>query len=80
MTAGPFFIVRATKPHGSATYRCPTPDWALKKLRDFQAAGHDSITVTGPDGRPLTEADLRAIVAGDDGAAVAERVPADLRS
>ncbi|SFM50253.1 hypothetical protein [Methylobacterium pseudosasicola] len=67
MSAATLFVVRAQKPHGTATYHCPTPEWALKKLADFQAAGHDHITITGPDGQPLTEADLRALVEGPDG-------------
>jgi len=81
MTAPPPFVVRARKPHGTATYNCPTSEWALKKLADFQAAGHDSITITGPDGQSLTEADLLALVADPDGAArKAARVTADLKS
>ena len=47
MTAAPPFVVRARKPHGTATYNCPTPEWALKKLGDFRAAGHDNISITG---------------------------------
>ncbi|MCJ2121211.1 hypothetical protein [Methylobacterium sp. J-077] len=81
MTAAPPFVVRARKPHGTATYNCPTPEWALKKLADFRAAGHDSITITGPDGQPLAEADLRAMVEGPDGTGrAAARVTADLKS
>ncbi|MHC2106541.1 hypothetical protein [Methylobacterium sp.] len=81
MTSAPLFVVRARKPHGTATYNCPTPEWALKKLGDFRAAGHDSISITGPDGQPLDEADLRALVEGRDGPVrSAGRVTADLKS
>ncbi|MCJ2091308.1 MULTISPECIES: hypothetical protein [unclassified Methylobacterium] len=81
MTTAPPFVVRARKPHGTATYNCPTPEWALKKLSDFQAAGHDSISITGPDGQLLSEAELRALVAGQDSPVrSADRVTADLKS
>ncbi|MCJ2055604.1 hypothetical protein MKL09_03440 [Methylobacterium sp. J-048] len=81
MTGAQLFVVRARKSHGTATYNCPNAEWALKKLGDFQAAGHDSISITGPDGQPLTEADLRAMVEGHDATARGtERVTADLKS
>lgn len=81
MTAAPPFVVRARKPHGTATYNCPTPEWALKKLGDFRVAGHDNISITGPDGQPLDEADLRALVEGRDGPVrSAGRVTVDLKS
>ena len=35
MKTTPPFVVRAKRSHGTVTYNCPTPEWALKKLRDF---------------------------------------------
>ena len=73
--------MRARKSHGTATYNCPTAEWALRKLGDFQAAGHDSISIVGPDGQSLTEAELRAMIDGPEAAAhKADRVTADLKS
>jgi hypothetical protein len=81
MTGTSLFVVQARKSHGTATYNCPTAEWALRKLGDFQAAGHDSVSIVGPGGQTLTEAELRAMVA-DSGAAAhkADRVTADLKS
>ncbi len=73
MTTEPPFTVRARKLHGTITYRCPTPEWALKKLHDFQAATYDDISVIGPDGLSLTEADLMSKVDGPNGDASAAR-------
>ncbi|MCJ2140061.1 hypothetical protein [Methylobacterium sp. E-066] len=64
MTTAAPFIVKAKRSHGTVTYNCPTPEWALKKLRDFQAASYENISVTGPNGQPLTEADLVAMIEG----------------
>ncbi len=53
--------------HREERYRhlqVPTADWALRKLRDFEAAKRGDITVTDPDGIALTEADLIGIVDG----------------
>ncbi|MER2217744.1 hypothetical protein [Methylobacterium brachiatum] len=81
MTGAALFVVRARKSHGTATYNCPTAEWALRKLGDFQAAGHDSISIVGPDGQSPTEAELRAMIDGPGAAAhKADRVTADLKS
>ena len=71
-----FYVVRGVTKHGSVTYNCPTPDWALRKLRDFEGARYREVSVTGPDGQPMTEADL--IATGDvPGAAPSEEtIPA----
>ena len=62
MSAPNPFVVRACVPHGTITYNCPTAEWALRKLRDFHAAGYQSITVAAPDGTALDEADLILII------------------
>jgi hypothetical protein len=64
MAAPDLFIVRAKVPYGTVTYNCPTAEWALRKLRDFQAAGYESISITAPDGTALHEADLVSILDG----------------
>jgi len=64
MAALLFFVVRAKRSYGTITYNCPTAEWALKKLRDFQAAGYQSISVMAPDGAALDEAELISIVEG----------------
>ena len=61
-----FYVVRGTAKNGVITYRCPTADWALRKLRDFEAAERKDITVTDPDGVMLTGADLIGIVVGSE--------------
>lgn len=40
------------------TYRCPTAEWALQKLRDAAAKGYSDVTVLDPDGQQISEADL----------------------
>jgi hypothetical protein len=62
MTTAQPFVVRVDKPRVTVTYNCPTAEWALRKLSEFQAAGHANIIITGPDGQPLAEADLFAMV------------------
>ncbi|MCJ2136638.1 hypothetical protein MKK69_21750 [Methylobacterium sp. J-026] len=62
------YVVRGAAKNGIITYKCPTAEWALRKLRDFKAAGRQDITITDPDGVSLTEADLIGIVDGSDGA------------
>ncbi|MCJ2019496.1 hypothetical protein MKK84_19000 [Methylobacterium sp. E-065] len=75
MTTTPPFIVKTKRPRGTVTYNCPTPEWALKKLRDFQEVGYENISVTGPGGQPLTEADLVTMIGGGaEAAPVANRV------
>ena len=70
------YIVRGTAKKGTITYKCPTADWALRKLRDFQAAGHQDISATDPDGILLTEADLLGSVEGSGAAPSEEAIPA----
>lgn len=67
------YVVRGIAKNGIVTYRCPTADWALRKLRDSQTAERRDITVTGPDGMSLTEADLIGIVGGSRTTPPAER-------
>lgn len=57
-------MVRGVTKRGSVTYRCPTPDWALRKLRDFEAKEYRDVSVAGPDGAPLTADDLEALARG----------------
>lgn len=70
------YIVRSAAKNGIITYKCPTADWALRKLRDFKAAGRQNITVTDPDGAPLTEADLIGVVEGTGAAPSEDVIPA----
>ena len=70
------YIVRGATAHGSVTYKCPTANWALRKLRDFTAAERRDITVVGPDGVLLTEADLIGIAEGTGSALAEEALPA----
>ena len=70
------YVVRGATGHGFVTYKCPTADWALRKLRDFRAADRRDITVVGPDGEPLTEADLIGLVEGAGSAPAEETMPA----
>jgi hypothetical protein len=70
------YIVRGASKAGAVTYMCPTADWALRKVRDFKAAGRDNISVTDPDGLVVTEADLIGIVEGSGAAPSEEAVPA----
>jgi hypothetical protein len=81
MTTAAPFIVKAKRSYGTVTYNCPTPEWALKKLRDFQTVSYENISVTGPNGHPLTEAELVAMVEGCESTAkVAKYDRADLIS
>ncbi|MCJ2084646.1 hypothetical protein MKK88_01365 [Methylobacterium sp. E-005] len=70
------YVVRGAARNGITTYNCPTADWALRKLRDFKAAERHDITVTGPDGAQLTEAELIGIVEGSGAALADEAMPA----
>ena len=70
------YVVRGAAKNGIITYKCPTAEWALRKLRDFKAAERQDITVTDPDGAPLTEADLIGIVEGSGAAPTEEAIPA----
>ncbi|MGU3540390.1 hypothetical protein [Methylobacterium sp. A54F] len=58
------YIVSAAYRAGTVTYRCPTPEWALKKARDFERVGYTGMTITGPSGKKLTLARLTAKVEG----------------
>ena len=69
------YVVRGVARHGIITYRCPTADWALRKLRDFEAAERQDITVTDPDGVSLIEADLIGLVEGSGAAPPEELIP-----
>ena len=70
------YVVRGAAQNGIITYKCPTAEWALRKLRDFKAADRRDITVTDPDGTLLTEADLIGIVEGSGAAPSEEVIPA----
>lgn len=76
MEARRLYVVRGFTAHGSVTYKCPTAEWALRKVRDFTAAERRDITVLGPDGTLLTEADLIGIVDGAGPALLDETLPA----
>ena len=71
MEARRFYVVRGAAKHGTVTYNCPTIEWALRKLRDSTTAQCKDITVTEPNGLPLTEADLIGFIEGS-GAAPSE--------
>ena len=58
----PAFVVTGRRRSGVVTYRCPTPEWALRKLTDFDRAGYTDIAVKGPDGRPIGQAELTRLV------------------
>lgn len=61
------YTVRGERKDGVVTFRCPTAEWALRKLADYEKAGYINITVTGSDSTPLSEAELNVIVANDNG-------------
>ncbi|MCE4225255.1 hypothetical protein HCU64_15975 [Methylobacterium sp. C25] len=56
------YTVTGLNGHNRITYRCPTAEWALKKLRDFLHAEYAEIVVTDPAKNILNEADLAALV------------------
>ncbi|MCJ2138065.1 hypothetical protein MKK69_29130 [Methylobacterium sp. J-026] len=70
------YVVRGAARNGIVTYKCPTADWALRKLRDFRDAERQDITVTDPDGVSVTEADLVGIVDGSGAPPSGEAIPA----
>ena len=76
MNARLVYAVRGMRGNGSVTYRCPTADWALKKLRDFIAKGYSDITVLDPNGRQISEADLINTIEGSGAAPAEEALPA----
>ena len=57
------YAVRGGRKSGVVTFLCPSPQWALRKLADFEKAGYTAITVKGPGGASVTKADLDALVA-----------------
>lgn len=73
------YVVRGVAKNGTITYKCPTADWTLKKLRALKAAGRQDITVTDPDGVSLTEATLVGIVEGQGTPLADEAIPATLQ-
>ena len=76
MNARRVYVVRGVRTNVSITYQCPTADWALKKLRDFTMKGYSDITVSDPDGRLISEADLVCTAEGCGAAPVEEPLPA----
>ncbi|MCJ2085843.1 hypothetical protein MKK88_07530 [Methylobacterium sp. E-005] len=70
------YVVRGASKNGIITYKCPTAAWALRKLRDFKAAGRQDITVNDRDGTLVTEAELINIVEGSGAAPAEEAIPA----
>ncbi|MCJ2068139.1 hypothetical protein MKK75_04820 [Methylobacterium sp. J-030] len=70
------YVVRGAAKNGIITYKCPTAEWALRKLRDLKTAERQDITVTDPDGAQLTEAELISIVEGSGAAPADEALPA----
>jgi hypothetical protein len=60
------YIVRGVAEGGTVTYKCPSPEWAVRKHRDMVTSRLSDVTITGPDGRMLSLADLEgASVEGD---------------
>jgi hypothetical protein len=70
------YVVRGAAKNGIITYKCPTADWALRKLRDFKAAERQDITVTDPNGALLTEAELIGLVEDSGAVSADEAMPA----
>lgn len=59
------YIVRGVAKGGTVTYRCPTPEWAVRKYRDMVVLDLTSVTITSPDGRVLSLADLENVSVED---------------
>ena len=55
------YTVTGIYKNGFRRFLCPTPQWALRKVAEFERKGYTNITVTGPNG-PLTEAELLSLV------------------
>lgn len=55
------YIVHGVAKNGTVTYNCPTPEWAVRKCRDMVARELSGVTITGPDGRVLSLADLEGV-------------------
>lgn len=69
------YTVQGVAKNGTITYKCPSSDWALRKLRDLKAAKRQDITVTDADGQVLSEADLIGITEGSSVAPSEEAIP-----
>lgn len=74
MERRPLYIVRGFSKHGTVTYNCPSPEWAVRKYRDLTSQELADVTITGPDGRMLALADLEA--QSDESAVPVACVPA----
>ncbi len=61
MEKRPLYIVRGVAKTGNVTYNCPSPEWAVRKYRDLQQRDWAKLTITGPDGRTLTMAELEGV-------------------
>jgi hypothetical protein len=61
MERRPLYIVRGVAKRGNVTYNCPSPEWAVRKYRDLQHREWVELTITGPDGRTLTMAELEGV-------------------
>ena len=70
------YVVRGAAKNGIITYKCPTAEWALRKLRDFKAAERQDITVTDPNGALLTETELIGLAEGSHEVLSDEAIPA----
>lgn len=60
------YTVTGRRKNGTITFHCPTADWALRKLNDFERSGYAGIAVTDSEGRALDEQALRDAVAQTD--------------
>lgn len=61
MERRPLYIVRGVAKRGNVTYNCPSPEWAVRKYRDLQQREWAELTITGPDGKTLTMAELERV-------------------
>lgn len=57
------YTVTGRRKNGTITFRCPTAEWALRKLSEFARAGYADIAATDVEGRPLDEQALQDAVA-----------------
>jgi len=55
------YIVRGIAKGGTVTYRCPSPEWAVRKYRDMVARKLSDVTITGPDGGVLSLGELEGV-------------------
>ena len=61
MESNPVYIVRGVTKGGTVTYRCPSPEWAVRKYRDMVARKLSDVTITGPDGSVLSVGELEGV-------------------